>query len=400
MKEARKKFLLSAMLSVFILLTVMLAVINGMNFTMAAADADQITRMIANEGGRFGNPAEAPEKPYNLNGFGPMGPSSPEMHKSMRYFTVGFDKSGNATVIAYELSAISEEEAVSWAESLVHESTGWTKATYRYRVYESQGLTCVTIIDQGRELLPSFRILMISVTGELAGLIIAFLVLLYVSRSVFRPLEEANRRQKRFIADAEKEFKVPLTVISANTELIERQGGSTEQTQAINRQVRKMTATVRKLSAFSIFEEAANGAGIDLSALLREKTAAAAERFKAQGITLQTDIEAGIHMGGSREGWAGAADELLANAAKFSVSQASVSLKKENDRIRLLFCNDTTLPDGDVQEIFDRFTRLENAKNAEGAGLGLSYVKDWVLSLAGRIDARVEDGIILIRITL
>ena len=43
MNNVRKKFILYALLSVFVLLTVLLAVINGVNFTLAAQDADEIT---------------------------------------------------------------------------------------------------------------------------------------------------------------------------------------------------------------------------------------------------------------------------------------------------------------------------------------------------------------------
>ena len=105
---------------------------------------------------------------------GPMGPESPEMNASMRYFTYAFDSDGNAEQIAYQISAVTEEEAESWAESLADEKMGWTRGTYRYRVYEHKDKTYVTVIDQGRELLPSFRILSICVCGEVLVLILCW----------------------------------------------------------------------------------------------------------------------------------------------------------------------------------------------------------------------------------
>ena len=53
MNKAEKKFRLYAIAVVFILLTVLLAVINGTNFTMAAEDADEITRIISERQGSF-----------------------------------------------------------------------------------------------------------------------------------------------------------------------------------------------------------------------------------------------------------------------------------------------------------------------------------------------------------
>ena len=51
MNKVRKKFVLYAEIAVFILLTVLLSVINVINFTMSAQDADRVTAMIAAEDG-------------------------------------------------------------------------------------------------------------------------------------------------------------------------------------------------------------------------------------------------------------------------------------------------------------------------------------------------------------
>ena len=59
----------------------------------------------------------------------------------------------------------------------------------------------------------------------------------------------------QFIAKLESQFKMPLTVINANTEIIEKEKGSDEITKSINRQVRKMTGLVRELRELSVFEE-------------------------------------------------------------------------------------------------------------------------------------------------
>ena len=53
MEKVRKRFVLFAALSIFALLAALLCVINGVNFTMAAADADEITLTLANRNGAF-----------------------------------------------------------------------------------------------------------------------------------------------------------------------------------------------------------------------------------------------------------------------------------------------------------------------------------------------------------
>lgn len=53
MNKAEKKFRIYAILVIFVLLTVLLAVINAVNFTMAAQDADELTLNLAKTAGVF-----------------------------------------------------------------------------------------------------------------------------------------------------------------------------------------------------------------------------------------------------------------------------------------------------------------------------------------------------------
>ena len=163
------------------------------------------------------------------------------MNASLRYFTVAFSQNGETVeTVAYRISAVTESEAQSWASELLKETTGWTKFTYRYRVYGKGGVTYVTVIDQGREMLPSYRILIISAIGEAICLVIGWFVLLAIGRKIYAPIEEADRKQKNFIRNANKEFRVPLTVISGNTELTERKYGPDDETRSTRRQLGKL----------------------------------------------------------------------------------------------------------------------------------------------------------------
>ena len=76
MNKIRIKFVIYSALSVFVMLAVLLTVINVINFTMSAQDADRVTAMIAAEDGRFKEPKEDAQ----LDGrTGPKGPESPEI---------------------------------------------------------------------------------------------------------------------------------------------------------------------------------------------------------------------------------------------------------------------------------------------------------------------------------
>lgn len=406
MNKVRKKFVLYAEIAVFILLTVLLSVINIINFTMVSEDADRMTEAISHASGNFFQ-EDSNETQNTVNRFGlrrnweMMGPNSPEMNASLRYFTYAFDKDGNAEKIEYRMSAVTEQQAQEWAKTLINEKIGWTNMTYRYRVYEKDNKTYVTVVDQGRELLPSYRILIISAIGEVLVLLVSFLVLMSVGRRLFKPFQEADRKQKRFIANVENDFKMPLTIISANTEVIERQNGSNEQTKAINRQVRKMTGLVKNLGALSMFEEKdMSHSNIDLSNMLNVLLDSKKHKFEEKNLSLEYDIEPNISLSGDEQAIKKSLSELVENSLRYAVSKASFTLKKQGDRIIILQVNDTDLPNGSIDQIFDRFTTLDNAKDQNTAGLGLSYVKDIAKAHNGRVSAKVNNNSFMLEIAL
>ena len=409
MNKAEKQFRLLAILVIFVLLTTLLAVINGVNFTMVASDADMLTQTLADRQGSFERKDNAPadrqfqpdqprEKDFRM---GPMGPDSPEMNESLRYFTVAFSDNGETVeTVAFHISAVTEEEAEEWASELTKHQTGWTRGTYRYRVYKDHGTTYVTVIDQGRELLPSFRILIISAIGEVLALVIGWFVLLAIGRKIYAPLEEADRKQKNFIANANKEFRIPLTVIDGNTELAERKYGPDDQTRSTHRQIAKMNELVDKLGSVGIFdEENMSAAEISLSEVLAAALDREKANFSARGIELTADIAPDVTLKADPEGMSKLTNELVQNALKYAMTKAHFKLKNENGVILIQAQNDTDLPDGPADQAFDRFTTLKNAKEGD-AGLGLSYVKETVKAHNGRASAAVSGGIFTLRITL
>lgn len=417
MNKAEKKFRLFALAAIFVLFTVLLAVINGVNFTMTAADADEITLEIAGNGGTFSTSSQsasgemspepfmnapAPTRQGPLGRFGPMGPSSPETTSSVRYFTIAFTPDGDyVRTVAYEISAVTETEAIEWASGLLHESTGWTSGTYRYRAYQSGNLLYVTVIDQGRELLAAYRILLISSVGEILCLIAAWIVLKLVGRRLFAPLEDADRKQKKFIANANNDFRLPLTIIGAETELIEKEHGPDDRTRSIHRQLHKLGTLLSQLDSLAIFSaDPGRRAEIELSDLLRSTLEPREAEFAEKGLTLEIDIAPDITLTADPDAIKRVIDELIENALRYARGNVRFILKRVSDRVILETRNGTELPPGPADQVFDRFTTLENAKDSGTAGLGLAYVKDIVRAHAGRAVASVNDGTFTLRIAL
>ena len=398
MNKVRRKLVLSATAAVFVLLTILLAVVNVINFALVAEDADRVTETIAQSGGEFKDKMK-PEEGLSFGGRGPMGPDSPETPFTARYFTVRFDKDGRAETVAHDISALTEDEAKEVASKLIGGAkTGWVMTTYRYRVYKKGGDRYVTVVDQGRELTPSYRILTISVIGGVVGLLVCLAFLSAFSKKLIRPIEEAERKQSEFIKEAEAAIKVPLTVISADVEIIERTSGPTDRTGSIRRQVAKMTEVSKQLGTMSLIggEEEL----FDLSAAVRAAANASEDKFSERGITLSLDVADGVKINADGGAVSKAVSELFTNAAKFAKSRASAELRRDGERVTLTVSNDTDLADGPVEAAFDRFVRLPNAEGVAGEGIGLSLVRDAVREAGGRVGAACAGGVFTVRVSL
>lgn len=403
MSKTRKKFIFYAITAVFVLLTVMLTIINTINFTMAAEDADRVTMRIVEGNGAF-EEIRGPE-PVQFAPFGgknkPVGPDSPELPYSARYFTVKFKKDGNSSIVAMNISAYDEASAVSTAKKLLNKSaTGWVDTYYRYRVYEHKGSTYVTVIDQGRELLPSYRILIISVIGEIIGVAVCFGFLVFISGKLFKPLEEADRKQKAFISEAEKQIKLPLTVINTDIEIIEKEYGESEFTQSIRRQVKKMTDLTKRLGDISGGSSDKEQKTVcDISNIWQTELDKAKMKFEEKGINVSVNIEEDVTLECDEGSAKKTAAEIIDNAYKFARKYADFEIIRSKGHIIITQKNDTELADENIEQVFDRFVKLDNAKNTDGNGLGLNYVKNAVKESGGRVSANLQQNTFILKIT-
>ena len=413
--KLRKKFIVTAMLAVFGLLTAILLVINFVNFALVAEDADKVLQQIVDGGGQFGQqppqmgqgaqPNEQSDgQTFEQGDRRPFGPNSPEIGQTTRFFTATFDESGNVVGVDMHLNAVTQEEAADWADSLKGGKGGWTRTYYRYTVWTDQAGTHVTVIDQSRELLPSYRVLIASLAGGAVGLAVTFLALLGISKAVVKPIEQSDRRQKQFVADASHELKNPITVIDTSRHVIELRDGESEESHAIGKEVGRLTQLVAGLDKLLLEEQSApDKKEFDLSALTAEIASPYQRLFEQKGKTFEADVAQGLRYTGDPLKIGDLINIALDNALAYSQSQAALRLSKEGERLTLTASNDAPeVPDGPMDSVFERFYRSETVKESgiEGNGLGLAVAKEIVAAHGGRIWATGENGRFVLRAEL
>lgn len=391
-KKLRNKIVLYTMLSVFALLAVILTTINVFNFVAVAEEADHVTQRISDT--ELNN--------VNMeNELGQMGPGSKEVMASQRFFIYN---ETNGT-INLKMSSISEDEAIEWAKSLSNAaSKGWTRTTYRYGIYEKNSNKYIIVVDQYRELNPSYRILIVSMVASALGMVIVFFVSLFVAKKIVEPIEKSDNKQKRFIADAALALKTPVSVISLDNETLISESEEKAPNKSIKHQINKLFDLANDLNALGIAASVkANVSDINLSNVMKDVIYKYERGFKDNKKELNLDIQEDVHFAADLGMMRKMFSELIENSLKYSDSKAYITLKKDEERIVIKFINDSKgIPNGSLDQIFERFYRLDYKDHSKypGSGVGLSIVKEIVEKHNGRVMAKGQDNSFELKIEL
>lgn len=398
-KRLRIRFIAVAMLSITLVLVTILGVIGFQNYRTITRRADQTLGILQDNGGRF------PHNPLPAANEAKKG-LSPEAPFESRYFTVLLTGTGEVLRVNTEqIAAVGSAEAQSYAEELFADgkTKGYT-GCYRYLAGEqSEGILYI-FLDCGRDLDTFYGFLRSCLLFGIVGLLFVLLLVILFSGMVFRPVADADRRQKQFITDANHELKTPLTVIAADCEILELNGGENEWTQSIRAQIGVLTELTDKLLMLSRMDEGrARAQMTDFS--LSEVVEAAAAPYAAvaaarhKSFTCRLERELSYH--GDMMMMRQLVTLLLDNAIKYSDAAGNIclTLQRRGGGIRLTLSNTTEgVPQGDLSVLFERFYRLDQSRNSEtgGHGIGLSVARAIAELHKGKLTASSPDGVTIV----
>ncbi len=403
--KLRKKIIIITLASLSTILVLMLIIINSYNFAGVASGADNVLEAIQRAGGAFkepGNKEESDETSVK-------GKPSNEERYSTRYFTYVFNDDGSLEKVAFNISSFSESDAEEIAKTYKNETNnGWYKFFYRYKNYTYDDKQYFTLIDQTRELEPSFRVLWSSAITGFAGILITFIVLIPLSKMIVKPIEESLRKQKRFISDASHELKTPLAIISLNNELEETEKGESENTQNIAKQTNLLSKMIKNLNDLAKMDEIEDVpfSSMDITKMVNETCSSfsgIAQQYKKKMII---NVEKDLTYFGNQEKIARLFSILLDNAIKYSLTYIEVSVQSSvspNKGMTIIVRNDAEkIPEGNLDVVFDRFYRLQEARASSiaGTGIGLSMAKEIVDMHHGKISATGKEGTFEIKAVL
>ena len=408
-RDLRKKFILVAMLSTMLVLTAIMGVVNFSNYREMLDRADEMTALLEQNDGKF--PEEPSWHEQDDTATPPAKPENDEKDKSRfsvetpfetRYFTVTVDENGEVTDCDLDrIAAVDEETAEEYTQTAQqkNKTTGF-QGIYRYRVTETEDGAKYVFLDCRREISNFRTVLVTTISVSLLGLAAVFVLVVIFSRMVFRPVEESIQKQKRFITDASHELKTPLTIIDANTEVMEMESGESQWTKSTRKQIQRLSGLVQQLVTLSRLDEE-KGLEEKCEFNLSEAVSECVQPYESLAQTreknLTLNIEEDITYTGDERSIRQLAGILMDNAVKYSSENGNITLtlKKKGKKIFLEVYNDADdLPQGKMDVLFERFYRLDSSRNSGtgGSGIGLSVAKAIVQAHKGKITAENKNG--------
>ena len=375
-KKLRKKFILLSMLSVFTVLVITIGAINISNYVVVENNASGVLSEVIRQGTNEQIPGvPGGDKRENV-----------ELRQE-HYFVVSFNQDGSVKEVNNrQMFMLSETECKELALKVYNnELSGGKYGNYRYtKEKKNDGLTYVGFVDI-KERLDSFNNFLLLSSLISIGAFSAFFVLVLVgSKIIFKPTEEAYKNQKRFITNASHELKTPLTIISADVDLLEMDNGKSEWSDSIRDQVTRLNEMTNQLVTLSKLEEEDKTRfpfeDFSLNEVCSKAIEAFSSSFKKEDIKFSSNITGNITMYGNKY----LIDELiyifLDNSLRYTGgdNKSSYFVVSENSKGKIEFRFSNTIDPNDevdVKQIMERFYRSPSNKK-EGSGVGLSIAQE------------------------
>ncbi len=303
-----------------------------------------------------------------------------------------------------------DEEIKSYCEKILaaNKQQG-TIGQLRYVVNHGKGGITIAFIDHTAAEHSSRNLLTVSIVLGILGLIAFAFLSYYISGLMVRPVEEAFEKQKQFISDASHELKTPIAVVLSNSELLEDQIGKNKQLSYIKTECDQMHHLVTSLLTLTRLEqtpyETMEKANFSLSDALLERILPLESMAYEKGITLNEQITPNISFYGVKEQLQQVAGILIDNALNHTFDKGNVNITLQKTAHHIVFTVSNTgeaIPEKDREQIFERFYRVDKARNRASGhyGLGLSIANTIITNHKGKIRVECTDGVTSFIVTL
>lgn len=408
-KKLRWKFIAVAMISIIVVLMAIIGTITLINYNKTVDNIDKVLTVLVDNGGKFNNldfgddnleNTDGDNSKDNLNHQKDHGEFTKETPYWTRFFSVKFTNSSpDPAVDTSMIASVSKEEAIDMAKETIDSNSmiGFYGA-YRYKVKIADDFKLVVFVDCTKEM-RSIRYFVFTGTWiSLVGIIAVFIIVFIFSKIVFNPVKRTYDKQKRFVTNAAHELKTPLTIISANNELIDAQYNSLDETQAIDKQVKKLTIMINNLTLLSKLDEEDKNVDlkekVDLTKLSNDLIEPFKVIFESRNIKFNFFVDDDCYIKGNTNLISQLLSLLIDNANKYALTYIDFEVRIVGKGVELKTSNDADIDEKNPNLLLERFYRNDKAiGKIEGSGIGLSVVNEIVKLHKGTIKLNASNNV-------
>lgn len=309
-------------------------------------------------------------------------PFNDNEQKTSRIYSVTVTKDEKYEVVfSNEGSGYSEEDLIKIAKDIFHEKNDEGVLNhFRYKTADIGTGIMISFIDYTIWEHQQYRMMVYSILIGLFGMIILFFVAFFLTGWLVKPIITAFNKQKQFISDAGHELKTPLTVMKSSLDMLEGEYGENKYFEYIREENSRMTILIHELLSLSSLEKEVKMPKfekIDLSRILEGSCLPFECLAFENGILLELQIQHEVYILGAEKQIRQMIEVLVDNAIKHTYKNGSVIVRLDKERGKAILQvknQGEPIPENEQSKIFDRFYRVDKARNRkEGRyGLGLA----------------------------
>ena len=396
-KRLEKRFVLTVMLSLVILLTGLLGTINVVNAVVTSKQTDDILEVVS-----VGEYASD----FSRNQFF-------DRRQAAVYFTVYVNANGSIVACdTSKISTLSQSEAIEIAQGIVKSGKEQGKTgSFKYKKSEKAGnfMYAYYFLDVTMQRAAVWTVAILSLAIGILCILLMIYPVLIISKKAIRPIAENIEKQKQFVTDAGHELKTPLAIIMSNTEAMELRTGENKYSKNIRTQVVRLNSLMQNLLTLSKSDEMSDSLSKSefcISDVANKTINMFSEAMELKRLTYQCEIGADIKATANKEMITNLFSILADNAVQYAADGGfvAVQLIKNGKNTEFRIANNClSLPQCDADKLFDRFYRDDKARTQKkgGSGIGLSAAKSIADAHGGKIKAEYfPDNVIMFTVIL
>ena len=225
--------------------------------------------------------------------------------------------------------------------------------------------------------------------------------------------ENANQAKSTFLSNMSHDIRTPLTSLDGYFQLMEACENVEEQRRYLNiihERIHSLNEMLEELFMFTKLKNESYSLELTLccmNRILKETVFSYYDEWVRMEIQPDIQItEEQLYIDGNKQGLSRIIQNVIKNALVHGQKSICIQMRQQdscncrasddertskNRIVHILVSNDVKNPDDiDVDKVFERFYKADEARSISSSGLGLSIAKELVERMGGSIEARLE----------